>query len=280
MPSIEWNQNVWGAAYPWPVLGDEWSTVWGGVETHWFATILPRIRKFLPAEVVLEIAPGYGRWTGYLLPLCNKYIGVDLAESCVDACKKRFSTAENASFFTNDGKSLAMVADRSVNFVFSFDSLVHVEADVIDTYMIELSRVLAPDGVGFIHHSNLGAHLPALRLARLLERTISPIPLAHSRLTRLRMINWDHSRARSMTAERFAVSCGKAGLACIGQELIDWGHVGRKMIDCLSLVTRPGSRWDRSNVVVRNRNFMDEAFSARRIATVYTSLGTNVSGFG
>jgi SAM-dependent methyltransferase len=84
---------------------DEWSAVWGGGETHWFATVLPRIRKFLPAEVVVEIAPGYGRWTGYLLPLSSKYIGVDLAESCVAACKKRFAAAENASFFTNDGRS-------------------------------------------------------------------------------------------------------------------------------------------------------------------------------
>lgn len=275
MPSIEWNRSVWGTAYTWPVLGDEWSAVWGGAETHWFATILPRIHKFLPAEIVLEIAPGHGRWTGYLLPLSSRYIGVDLAESCVATCTQRFGATGNASFFVNDGKSLPMVADRSVDFVFSFDSLVHVEADVIDAYLSELARVLAPDGVGFIHHSNLGEHLPALNFAHLLEKAVTPIPPARRALTRLRMISWDHSRARSMTAERFALGCRKAGLDCIGQELIDWGHIGRKMIDCFSLVTKPGSRWDRSNVVVKNPNFMDEALSARRISLIYTSLGTD-----
>jgi SAM-dependent methyltransferase len=278
MPSIEWNQSVWGRTYPWPAQGDEWSAVWGGSETQWFATILPRIRKFLPAKLLLEIAPGYGRWTAYLLPLCDKYVGVDVAETCVNACKQRFGTAENASFFANDGKSLSMVADRSVDFVFSFDSLVHVEADVIDAYMVELSRVLAPNGIGFIHHSNLGAHLTSLRVARLLEMAASPVPLAGRALTRLRIIGWNHMRAKSMTAERFAIACSKVGLVCVGQELIDWGHIGRKMIDCLSLVARPGSRWARPNVTVSNPNFMDEAFSARRIASVYTSLGANNGG--
>lgn len=275
MPSIEWNQNKWDEAYPWTEQGDEWSAVWGGSDTQWISTILPRIRNFLPANVLLEIAPGYGRWTRYLLPACERYIGVDMAESCVHACKQRFSTADNASFFANDGKSLSMVAERSVDFAFSFDSLVHVEADVIDAYMAELSRVLAPDGIAFIHHSNLGTHLTSLGVAHILEKATRPIPLAPRVLERLRIINWDHARATSMTAQRFAVACSNAGLACIGQELIDWGHIGRKMIDCLSLVTRPGSRWARPKVAVRNPNFMDEAFSARRIASVYTSLGGN-----
>lgn len=275
MPSIEWNQDVWNKTYPWPAQGEEWSTVWGGSETQWYSTILPRIRKFLPAGVLLEIAPGYGRWTGYLLPVCDKYVGVDIAEACVNACKHRFSTAENANFFVNDGKSLSMVAERSVDFAFSFDALVHVESDVIDAYMAELSRVLAPDGIAFIHHSNLGAHLTSLTMARLLSKAARPIPLAHRMLERLRMISWDHARGTSMTAERFALACSNTGLACIGQELIDWGHIGRKMIDCLSLVARPGSRWARPNVTVNNPNFMDEAFSAHRIASVYTSLGAN-----
>jgi Methyltransferase domain len=275
MPSVEWNESMWGRTYPWPTQGEEWSAEWGGSETQWFASILPRIGKFLPAKLLLEIAPGYGRWTSYLLPACDKYVGVDLSETCVNACKQRFSTAENANFFATDGKSLSMVADQSVDFVFSFDSLVHVEADVIDAYMVELSRVLAPNGIGFIHHSNLGAHLPSLRVARLLAKAARRVPLARQALTNSGIIGWNHMRAESMTAERFAIACSKAGRVCVGQEIIDWGDIGRKTIDCLSLVARPGSRWARAKVTVSNPNFMDEAFSAQRIASVYTSLGAN-----
>jgi ubiquinone/menaquinone biosynthesis C-methylase UbiE len=272
MPSIEWNQREWGAAYPWPGQGSEWSAPWGDVETHWFATILPRIHNFLSTGTVLEIAPGHGRWTGYLLSSCDSYIGVDLAEACVRACKERFGSAENATFVANDGRSLPMIANGSIDFVFSFDSLVHSEADVIDAYIAELARVLAPDGIGFIHHSNLGAHLPSLVLARLLERTVGQLPLVLHALKHLRIVRWDHARAKSMTAKRFADACGNAGLACVGQEIIEWGQA-RKMIDCLSLVARPDSCWDRPNVVVSNTDFMGEAFSAQRISSVYSSLG-------
>jgi SAM-dependent methyltransferase len=245
---------------------------WGGAETHWFATILPRIHKFLPARRVLEIAPGYGRWSNYLLPLSGTYVGVDLAEECVRACRERFRSAENATFAVNDGKSLAMIADASIDFAFSFDSLVHAEGDVIDSYVGELSRVLAPQGIGFIHHSNLGSFVRGgIVLSRLLQRALRKLPIVLGILEKLGIVDWDHARAKSVNAARFANACNNAGLVCVGQEIIAWGQ-GKKMIDCLSLVARPGSHWDRQNVVVTNADFMGEALSAQRIASVYSSL--------
>jgi SAM-dependent methyltransferase len=245
--------------------------MWGGAETHWVATILPRIHQFLPAWRVLEIAPGYGRWSNYLLPLSGTYVGVDLTEECVRACRERFGSATNATFAVNDGKSLSMIPDASIDFAFSFDSLVHAEGDVIDGYVAELSRVLAPQGIAFIHHSNLRSLVRSLILARLLERALRKVPAVLSILRDLGIADWDHARAKSVNAARFANSCNKAGLVCVGQEIIAWGD-GQKMIDCLSLVARPGSRWDRPNVVVTNADFMGEALSAQRIASVYSSL--------
>ena len=49
----------------------------------------------------------------------------------------------------NDGQSLPMVADSSIDLAFSFDSLVHVEDDVMPSYLDELARVLSEDGVAF-----------------------------------------------------------------------------------------------------------------------------------
>jgi hypothetical protein len=162
-----------------------------------------------------------------------------------------------------------MVTDNSIDFVFSFDSLVHVESETIELYLLELSRVLAPDGVAFLHHSNLASHLPILKLTRVLEKTSQCLPAAKRALKRLQIIEWDHARAKSMSASRFVEGCKKAGLACVGQEIIDWGP---RTIDCLSLVTRPGSRWDRSNIVVRNPDFMSEAASAGRRTGIYSSF--------
>ena len=178
MPSIKDNLSSWGGSYDWPQQGDEWSVSWGNVETQWHATLLPRIRHFVPAGRILEIAPGYGRWSHFLISCSDQYIGVDLNSNCISACQKRFANAKNATFYVNDGKSLAMVEDGSVDFAFSFDSLVHAEIDVIEAYCHELSRKLSPNGVAFIHHSNLGASSQIARnVLRVFQKLSSTRPI-------------------------------------------------------------------------------------------------------
>jgi SAM-dependent methyltransferase len=272
MPSVEDNRRYWGNLYDWPDQGDEWSAPWGGADTHWHATLLPRVRTFLPTGTVLEIAPGYGRWSGYLIAASERYVGVDLAESCVALCRERFRGEPTAEFHVNDGRSLAAVEDAAVDFVFSFDSLVHAEADVIADYVRELSRKLSPEGIGFLHHSNLGQYGGPVGRAKRVEATVAAVPLAGRVLRRLGATGWDQSRAPSMTAQKFAGFCADSGLVCVGQELVNWGFRRSRLVDCLSVVARPGSRWDRPNVVVRNPYFMSEARSARALAQVFASL--------
>jgi cyclopropane fatty-acyl-phospholipid synthase-like methyltransferase len=113
---------------------------------------LPRLHEFLPTGTLLEIAPGHGRWTDYLLDHCDRLIGVDLAEKCVEACRRRFADRPHATFHKNDGRSLGMVGDGEIDFAMSFDSLVHCEADVVESYVRELARTLSEHGAAFIHH--------------------------------------------------------------------------------------------------------------------------------
>jgi hypothetical protein len=70
-----------------------------------------------------------------------------------------------------------------------------------------------------------------------------------------------HWRAPTVTAAWFAHCCEETGLQCIGQEIISWGS--QRLIDCLSVVTRPGARFARPNRVVRNRCFVGESESIR-----------------
>jgi hypothetical protein len=51
-----------------------------------------------------------------------------------------------------------MIPDQWIDFAFSFDSLVHVEADFIESYLQQLACKLTKEGVGFIHHYNLGQY--------------------------------------------------------------------------------------------------------------------------
>jgi cyclopropane fatty-acyl-phospholipid synthase-like methyltransferase len=111
-------------------------------------------RIFSSCQSILEIAPGYGRWTRFLVGLCDRLTLIDLAENCILHCRERFKNCHHIEYVVNDGKSLSMVPDRSVDLLFSFDSVVHADLTVIDSYIRELPRILTDDGVAFLHHSN------------------------------------------------------------------------------------------------------------------------------
>lgn len=254
MPSIEDNLRAWGRDYDWSAGGDEWSAEWGGSGSLWRTSLRPRVQAYLPAGTVLEIAPGHGRWSAFLAAECRRLVLVDLAPRCVDACRLRFADVPHVECHQNDGRTLPMVGDGSIDFAFSFDSLVHAELDDLTSYLRELARVLAPDGVAFLHHSNLAA-VPAARL-RLAAARLLPAPLA-------RRVGFpSHWRARSVSGERVLERAADVGLVCVKQERINWG--GGVLLDAFSTLARRGSAWDRETEVVENRAFMEEAVRARQ----------------
>jgi ubiquinone/menaquinone biosynthesis C-methylase UbiE len=260
LATVQENQEVWSDSYDWSRGGTEWSTWWGGVDSQWLMTVLPRIRAFVPAPSILEIGPGFGRWTQYLSGLSSHLTVVDISPRCLEACRTRFG-ADHISYIQNDGESLPLVDDESIDFVFTFDSLVHAEEQAIRGYLRELNRILTQDGAAFIHHSNLGTYSRwPWRLGKLpvIRRPLIALGIAEES---------DHWRARSVTARRFREWASSLGLSCTTQELVNWGT--SRLIDCLSVVVRRGSRWDRSPALVRNPRFMAEAAAARFIASIY-----------
>jgi SAM-dependent methyltransferase len=263
VPDLDQIRDTWDQDAGWTAQGDEWSGPWGGSDSQWWGTLLPRIHNFLPAGTLLELGPGQGRWTNYLQHHAGRLILVDVAEHGLEVCRTRFGTGEKFSYHVGDGRSLPMVTDGSIDFTFSFDSLVHAEADVLAGYAGELARVLAPDGVAFLHHSNMAAYPRAAALARRLpDRLRRPLTRAGA------VINLYAWRAESTSAALFARQCAAAGLSLIGQELIVWEY-GHYLSDVISIVTRPGSRWDRPARAVRNRQFMKEAHQRARVAPLY-----------
>ena len=177
-------------------------------------------------------------------------------------CRERFAGAPHIEYHVNDWKSLEMVPDGAIDLVFSFDSLVHAERDVLEAYLAQLGRKLKPDGIGFIHHSNMGNYRRAAALAR---RIPHPIRL---RLTVWKLLVNVYAWRSDTTAEEFAALCDRGGLACIAQEKICWEH-GRGLSDTLSLFTPRGSRWERPNRVVENYGFMREAARIAEIGSLY-----------
>ena len=266
MPTVEENSTFWGATYDWSVAGEDWSNMWGTSKMQWYGMLLPRIHAFLPAHTILEIAPGFGRWTNFLKDACANLIVVDLSDKCIEACRERFARCSNISYFVNDGTSLDMIQDNSIDFIFSFDSLVHAEAPVIAAYMSQLPRKLTPNGVAFIHHSNLGHYARRLNVQRMVAR----VPRLFRLLKRGGAFDdlaepW---RAPSMTAESMQAFAAANGLGCISQELVTWG-TRRALIDCMSIITKKGSAHFRQNRVLRNPSFMKEARYLLELSRLY-----------
>jgi SAM-dependent methyltransferase len=241
MSSIEGNRDVWQHGYDWPDGGEEWSAAWGGSDMQWHTTWMPRLHCFLPASTILEIASGFGRWTEFLQHHCDRLIAVDLVDRCVQECRRRFASNPRIECHLNDGKSLPMVEDGSIDLAVSFDSLVHVDFEVMDAYLGELSRVLTANGVAVLHHSNLGE-----------------FPGAGN----------PSDRDPEMTAARLAEAATQRDLRCVGQETFKWPG-GPVLSDGISIVTKPGSTWDRQPRALANTRFTDEVEIASGLSDVY-----------
>jgi ubiquinone/menaquinone biosynthesis C-methylase UbiE len=253
------------AGYDWKEGGEEWSGAWGTSAAQWYGAIFPRIHGCLPAHTILEIAPGFGRWTHYLREHCEHLHIVDRTAKCIEACRERFAGDPGLSYYINDGRSLAMIPDRSIDFVFSFDSMVHVKRAILEAYISQLASKLKPDGLGFVHHSNLGEYAGSA-----LARTPKPV---RKLLTKVKVLDSDKRRSPDMTAELFRFSCETHGLRCISQEIVNWR--GRQLIDCFSLFTRQNSKWDGPLRLLRNPNFMREAELIRRWSVIYPGVTKN-----
>jgi SAM-dependent methyltransferase len=244
MPTIDWNTRLWNTEFDWSSAGEEWSEVWGGSEAQWFGSLYPRLHRFLPAGAVLEIAPGFGRWTKFLLPACERYVGIDMSAKCVSACRATFAKAANAQFFENDGFSLAAASDGAFDLIFSFDSLVHAETDVLDRYVPQILEKLSPTGVAFIHHANMGE--PASN---------RPNP---------------HNRALSVSSCSVKSAVERAGGKVLIQEQINWG--GSELIDGLTLFAKSGRPGPAITIEISNPNFMAEADMIRNAQRPYSCV--------
>ena len=70
----------------------------------------------------------------------------------MEFCKKLFASYHHVRYITNNGMSLNEVEDNDVDFVWSYDSFVHMDKDTIGNYLGEIYRVLKPEGKAVIHH--------------------------------------------------------------------------------------------------------------------------------
>lgn len=148
-----WYSDYWDKHYTknFSHLGDEWHN--RDFEDRFFPLFVERF--LTPDSTVLEIGPGGGKWTIRYAPLVKKVIVLDVAENMLERTRRRCDEAglQNVEYVLGDGSSFPGIADNSVDFVFSFDVLVHVALEDTWPYALECARVMVPGAAGVLHHA-------------------------------------------------------------------------------------------------------------------------------
>ena len=151
--NINGNLRIWDNVDTWINDGEEWSEHFGDTDTLWNDHVYPKVKDYLKGRV-LEIAPGRGRMTRKLLESDIELSIIDLSQTCIDRCKERYGD-KIQNYYVGSGSDLKDIKSNSIDFVFSFDSFVHMHEEVIDSYLNEIERVLELGGYCWIHHSCL-----------------------------------------------------------------------------------------------------------------------------
>ena len=128
---------------------------WGDPETEAPLKFI-RNRWVLPYvhgdQTALEIGPGGGRWTRYLVGFERLYV-VDFYPDLLTELKKRFDRP-NMVFVQNTGTDFPGVPEGRIDFLFSFGVFVHLDPPLIQRYLASMRDVLAPGGNAVIHYSD------------------------------------------------------------------------------------------------------------------------------
>src|SRR4051794_25249727 len=135
------------------VLGEEW----GGAE---FAERLVSevAAPYLGPEVdVLEIGCGGGKFSAHLRKRTRSLICADISADMLARTKAHVGEGSDVSYLQLDGRDFKGVPDASMDFIYSYDVLLHLQPQNVFSYLLDARRILRPGGVIMIHAINLAA---------------------------------------------------------------------------------------------------------------------------
>lgn len=239
MPTVDWNRRVWGEQHTWAEDGDEWSgsaAHSGQPYAEWKAALQATyIDPYVAGARVLEIGPGHGRWSRALAASASRLSLVDINQSCLDFCRDRLAAYDTVDYHLTDGSSLGFIEPASIDFIWSFDSFVHMDGAVIRGYLTEFGRVLAAGGTAVIHHAARPQWAVALAPA---TRRLGRPGRVLQRLLVLRRLHDDGFRS-DVSAAMVARWAECAGLR-VRDQRDRWGDTGQYRItkyrDCISVL--------------------------------------------
>jgi cyclopropane fatty-acyl-phospholipid synthase-like methyltransferase len=105
-----------------------------------------------PDFTCVEIGPGGGRWTRYLMTCLTLYC-LDYYQELLDELAANFR-APGLHLIRNNGTDFPGVPDQCCDFLFSYGVFVHLELPTIDAYLQNMRRILKPGAPVVLHYAD------------------------------------------------------------------------------------------------------------------------------
>lgn len=104
------------------------------------------ICDFVAGKTILDAACGEGYGSRMLAEYADKVVGIDISEDAVSNAMQKYSEQKNLSFKVGSIASLPL-ENQSIDVVISYETIEHVDAEIQEQFLLEIKRVLKPEGV-------------------------------------------------------------------------------------------------------------------------------------
>jgi hypothetical protein len=101
----------------------------------------------------VEIGPGGGRWTRYLLGF-RTLTAIDYHPELLDELRRNFGNHRNIRFIKNTGTDFPGVDLHSIDYVYSFGTFVHLDFNLIEAYLGSIKTIIKPTANIVIQYSD------------------------------------------------------------------------------------------------------------------------------
>jgi SAM-dependent methyltransferase len=150
-----WRERFPDAQY----LGDEWQGTEAGAAVNIDEYIELIERTFIapyvePEDHVLEIGVGGGRTALLLRDHAAHVTCADISADMLRATRERLGD-HRMTYVKLDGRTLEGIPDASVDVLFCFDTLVHVEPRDIFNYLVRIPILMRGRRLVLLHHGNM-----------------------------------------------------------------------------------------------------------------------------
>ena len=139
----ELRQNIYGLDWGDPETVEPLTFI----KNRW---VIPYVKS---DQTAVEIGPGGGRWTQYLLGFQRLYV-VDYYEELLSELRRNFGRYSNVVFVHNAGTDFPGIPQGEIDFVFSFGTFVHLDAPIVEAYLHNVKAILKHGGNAVIHYAD------------------------------------------------------------------------------------------------------------------------------